>query len=343
MTRLAAALIAVGALIAVAARAQTPAPEPGYRLRQIAPGIYSGFGTGTVNAGSNAAVIVNADDVLVVDAHMTPDAARVLLRELRTITDKPVRFVVNTHFHYDHTNGNQVFAPMADIIGHEYTRKRLAGDILERGMFASLLAQQRDQHTPFAQQLREVKPTPPTVTLDDRMTLYRGGREIRLIYTGRGHTAGDVVVYLPKERILCSGDLLVNGVANLVDGFVNEWPDALEKLRPLDFDDVIPGHGEPFRDVDAALERAYRRTETWEKDPLRMARHALKVVLAFGLLALERMPLASLPAFVDATPLFRDFNARFFRKPAAELAEELVAELERAGAVRRENGELLPI
>ena len=66
--------------------------------------------------------------------------------------------------------------------------------------------------------------TPPNVTVDDRMTLYRGDREIRLLYLGRGHTAGDLVVYLPKERVLCSGDLLVNGLANLIDGFVDEWP-----------------------------------------------------------------------------------------------------------------------
>ena len=64
---------------------------------------------------------------------------------------------------------------------------------------------------------------------------------------GRGHTGGDVVVYLPKERVLCTGDLLVNQIANLVDGFVDQWPDTLEKLRPLDFTDVIPGHGEPFK------------------------------------------------------------------------------------------------
>src|SRR5205085_6312605 len=119
-------------------------------------------------------------------------------------TDKPVRFLVNTHFHYDHANGNQVFAPAADIIGHSYTRKRLTGDILQRGMFAELLAglprqiedakaraaaeadpaakarleqQARNQQT-FAQQITETKPTAPNITLDDRLTLFRGDREI---------------------------------------------------------------------------------------------------------------------------------------------------------------------
>jgi glyoxylase-like metal-dependent hydrolase (beta-lactamase superfamily II) len=99
----------------------------------------------------------------------------------------------------------------------------------------------------LSESLKPLKPTPPNVTVDDRLTLFRGDREIRLLYLGRGHTGGDLVVYLPKERVLCSGDLLVNGIANLVDGFVNEWPDALEKLKPLDFVDVIPGHGEPFK------------------------------------------------------------------------------------------------
>jgi glyoxylase-like metal-dependent hydrolase (beta-lactamase superfamily II) len=89
--------------------------------------------------------------------------------------------------------------------------------------------------------------TPPNVTLVDHMTLFRGDREIRLLYLGRGHTGGDLVVYLPKEKVLCSGDLLVHDVANLIDGYVNEWPDALEKLKPIDFVDVIPGHGDPFK------------------------------------------------------------------------------------------------
>jgi cyclase len=262
-------LVALGGL---AFHAQTPS-SAAYRFQQIAPGIYSAIGTGTVNVGSNSAVIVNRDDVLIVDSHISPESARVMLQELKTITDKPVRFLVNTHFHYDHTNGNQLFVPGVEIIGHEFTRRKLTGDVLQKGMFADLLRglprqlddlksraageqdaaakarldQQLRVQTAFAASLNDLKVTPPTVTLDDRMTLFRGDREIRLLYLGRGHTGGDVVVYLPKERVLCSGDLLVNGIANLIDGYVNEWPDALEKLRALDFDDVIPGHGEPFK------------------------------------------------------------------------------------------------
>src|SRR5262252_4678483 len=274
MTRMRMALLAAAVAAGGAAfHAQAPAPQAAYRFQQIVQGVYSAIGTGAMNVGSNSAVIVNRDDVLIVDSHISPESGRAMLQELKAITDKPVRFLINTHFHYDHVNGNQAFGPAVDIIGHEYTRRRLAGDVLEKGIFADLLKgmprqlddlraraaaeqdaavktrleQQVRVQTAFGTSLKELKVTPPTVTIDDRMTLYSGDREIRLLYLGRGHTAGDVVVYLPNERVLCSGDLLVNGVANLVDGFVDEWPDTLEKLRPLDFVDVIPGHGEPFK------------------------------------------------------------------------------------------------
>ncbi len=105
-----AALLAAVALGAMVFNAQTPAPEPAYKFTEIAPGVYSAIGTGGLIVGSNSAVIVNKDDVAIVDSHISPESARVMVRELKTITDKPVKFLVNTHFHYDHTNGNQVFA-----------------------------------------------------------------------------------------------------------------------------------------------------------------------------------------------------------------------------------------
>jgi cyclase len=262
---------ALAALGSLAFRAQAP-PAAAYRFRPIVPGVYSAIGTGAMNVGSNSAVIVNQDDVLIVDSHISPESGRAMMTELEAITDKPVRFLVNTHFHYDHVNGNQVFAPAAEIIGHTFTRQKLTGDILQRGMFADLrrslpsqlddlkarggteadeaakarLEQQLRVQTAFARSLDTLVVTPPTVTLDDRMTIFRGDREIRLLYLGRGHTGGDLVVYLPNEHVLCTGDLLVNGVPNLIDGFIQDWPETLEKLKPLDYTDVIPGHGEPF-------------------------------------------------------------------------------------------------
>src|SRR5471030_1562275 len=273
MTRIRLALVLAGiAVSALGFHAQVPAPAAAYKFTEIVPGVYSAIGTGAMNVGSNSAVIVNRDDVVIVDSHISPESGRAMLQELKAITDKPVRFLINTHFHYDHTSGNQAF-PYVDIIGHEFTRRKLTGDILEKGMFADLLKglpaqldgmkaraaaetdatakarldQQVRVQTAFASSLKELKIVPPTVTLVDHMTLFRGDREIRLLYLGHGHTGGDIVVYLPKEKVLCSGDLLVHDFANLIDGYVNEWPETLEKLRPIDFVDVIPGHGDPFK------------------------------------------------------------------------------------------------
>src|SRR5262245_19137404 len=125
-TRLMLLLVGIGvsAVVFSYAHAQNPSPQMAHRFQQIAPGVYGAVGTGTVSVVSNSCVIVNAEDVLIVDSHVSPEAARVLLREIKTITDKPVRFLVNTHFHYDHANGNQVFNAPIDIIGHEFTDRK---------------------------------------------------------------------------------------------------------------------------------------------------------------------------------------------------------------------------
>jgi len=80
------------------------------------------------------------------------------------------------------------------------------------------------------------------------MTLIRGDREIQIRFLGRAHTAGDVVVFLPKEKIVITGDMLTAALSNMSDGFVNEWPATLDELKKLDFDTVLPGHGEAFTD-----------------------------------------------------------------------------------------------
>jgi glyoxylase-like metal-dependent hydrolase (beta-lactamase superfamily II) len=223
--------------------------------------------------GCNATIIVNDEDVLVVDSHSTPAAAWALAEQLKTITDKPIRYVVNTHFHWDHAHGNQIYGPGVEIIGHDFTRRMLSAGESTRGrsyeMFVggipSQIAQLANQIDAMAEgapketlreQLRvqeqyraasaSVRVQPPTMTLTDSMTLHRGGREIQLLFLGRGHTGGDVVVYLPQERLVATGDLLTAGLSYLGDAYVTDWSGTLDRLRALDFDVVLPGHGEAF-------------------------------------------------------------------------------------------------
>jgi hypothetical protein len=117
---------------------------------------------------------------------------------------------------------------------------------------------------------------------------------------------------------------------------------TLEMIAGLDACCVIPGHGEPFSDVRGALERAFARTSAFEADPLRTARHVLKALFVFALLDRERMLLATVPDYLARVGVYRDFNARFFGLSPDALAEKLVAELERAGAVHRDDGWLKP-
>ena len=95
----------------------------------------------------------------------------------------------------------------------------------------------------------EIDPVPPTVTLNERMTLYRGDREIQILFLGRAHTGGDVMVYLPQDRLVFTGDVAFSGPSFLGDGYVDEWPETLEKLKALDFDVFVPGHGMPVTDL----------------------------------------------------------------------------------------------
>ena len=226
--------------IPFAAVAQTYPVTQGktYKFEKVADGVY--YATG--GSGSNNVVIVNDQDVLLVDDGTTPAAARAFLDDIKILTNKPVRYVVNTHFHYDHTDGNSVFGPGVDIIGHEFVRTAiLTFDVLHREPFQTSQAQMP------ADVRATIKPTAPNVTYSSRMVLNRG-REIQLLFLGRGHTAGDTVVFLPRERIVCTGDLMESRLAYMGDAYFDEWVATLGALKNLDFGLVLPGHGTPFSD-----------------------------------------------------------------------------------------------
>ena len=257
-------------------RAQTNGPvvSGAHRFEKVADGIYYATASGTMNVGANSPVIVNEDEALVVDSEITPAAARALMADLKAVTAKPIRYVVDSHYHYDHAFGNQVFTSDAQVIGHDNTWRRLSTDeSLRQYTFLNSvqpvparvealrqrIAQETDAQQKatlerqvvnslaYLEQVKEVKVTPPTVTFDQAMSLHRGGREIKIVYLGRGHTDTDVVVFLPKERIVCTGDLMESVVSYMGDSYPEEWIATLERLKALDFDTVMPGHGVVFK------------------------------------------------------------------------------------------------
>jgi len=286
-------LLAVCSLCAVRAQAQATSNSGSasgpitkgkvFNFEKITDGVYYATATGAMITGSNDVVIVNDNDVLLVDAGITPAVARALVQDVKLLTAKPIRWLVNTHFHYDHTDGNSIFGPEVQIIGHEYVRQAILNlDVLHREPFKTTQTNLPNQIESLKQQasaekdsqrratlqarlaateaeqrqFADIKPVPPTMTYTSSMTLNRGAREIKFLFLGRGHTPGDTVVFLPKERIVCTGDLMESQLAYMGDAIFDEWVTTLDALKKLDFDTVLPGHGVPFHEK--ALITAYQ-------------------------------------------------------------------------------------
>lgn len=251
-----------------------------YRFEELADGVFFATGTGVMTTMSNSMVIVNEDHAMLVDTSVTPAAARKLVSEIKEeITDKPIRYVFNSHYHFDHAHGNQIFDDDVEIIGHNYVRlQHLAKPLIQRTnrtfsaaippqieRLKEQIASESDATTRGQLEfdlrvtqahwnaLQETEIKAPNITYSDQMTLVKGGREVQLHFVGRGHTGGDTMVFLPEERIVFTGDFFqgspgAHRMPYMGDGFVNEWPASLENLKGLDFDLMVPGHGEPFRD-----------------------------------------------------------------------------------------------
>jgi len=247
-----------------------------FELQPVADGVYAAIATTQYKVNSNAAVILTNDGVVVVDSHSKPSAARALYHEIRGMTKNPVRKVINTHFHWDHWQGNQVYAaeyPGLEIIASEGTKENLtkaeAGvggvpfiekqlaalpkeiEKLKDDMTRTTNADQKarleanlQQAEAYLDELKTLKPTLPTKTLANTMTLHEQGREIQLLLLGSGHTNGDVYVYLPKEKVVATGDAVIDWMPFINDGYPEEWVQALTALEKVDFTQMILGHGE---------------------------------------------------------------------------------------------------
>ena len=232
---------------------------------ELAPGLYGYTAEGDPNSG----VVIGDKSVLVVDAQATPDMARDVIARIRTVTDKPVKHVVLSHYHAVRVLGASAYAD-AEIIASDVTHAL----IVERG--------QQDMDSEigrFPRLFRGRASIPgltwPHLVFYQRMRLFLGKREVQIIHIGRSHTAGDTVVWLPKERVLFSGDTVEYGATPYCgDAHFTDWPATLDAVRALGAEALVPGRGSSLKHK-AAVEEGIAGTASFTADLFAQVRHSV--------------------------------------------------------------------
>ena len=239
-----------------------------YNLQKLADGVYAAIHNDDGGyAICNAGIVDLGDKTIVIDPFISPTAARDLKKHAELLTGKPVSLVLNLDPHSDHTRGNQVFVPEADIIGTANARRFIAREFhkgveYEKEVSPKQLLKIQKQletasedekielkmwygyHKAKVESFPELVMTPPNITIIDTMTIYGSERNIVIIPTGIGHTIGDMVAYLPKENIIFMSDLLFNERHPYIgDGDPASWKKTLQKITLLKPEITIPGHG----------------------------------------------------------------------------------------------------
>lgn len=234
-----------------------------------------------VNA--NIVVIINADDVFVVDSGLLPSAGYLAIEKIKELTDKPVRYLVNTHWHGDHWQGNEAFVktyPDIQIISSTVGFNDISTDGVKDAtegfinMFSSGI-ERREKEYDLKQtadgkdlskealddiadrlkyykltvaELREMKIVLPNLLFDKKLVIKTPQREIQILHFGNANTPGDAIVYLPNDKVLISGDVVVYPTPYESGGFSDSWKSVFDQMATLDFDYLIPGHGEVLKD-----------------------------------------------------------------------------------------------
>jgi cyclase len=222
MSRTLIARMSAGALLLAGcwiAYTQNPGKPPDLTLNKIKDDLYEIEGD-----GGNVAVYVTNEGVILVDDKFEQDFENIMAK-VKSVTSQPVKYVVTTHHHSDHSGGNVKFLPLAEIISTANARANIVGH-KQPGAPADM--------------------TPARVVFTDECSVFLGGKEVRARYFGRGHTNGDAFVYFPAQRTIHTGDMMA-GTTPLIDypggGSLKAWAQTLDEALKLDFDTVIPGHG----------------------------------------------------------------------------------------------------
>jgi cyclase len=256
------------------AQAQT-APQTAtanlFDIEKVADGVFAALAKPAALTNCNAAIFVLSRDVLVVDAHSKPSAAASLIAQIKKeVTDKPVRYLVNTHFHWDHTQGDAAYKkanPQVEIIASDATKQLLTElqrdrlkeslasvpgliDAAKARLSKARNAQERDWASEQIRQLTayeaEMKSYPlelPTLTFSKSHLIKDASGDLELAFHGKAHTAGDIQVFSPAKRVVASGDAIIGFLPNINDGYPRPWPATIDSVAAWKFDSIIAGHG----------------------------------------------------------------------------------------------------
>ena len=212
------------------------------KLTKIAENVYAYVGTQNSSKnnsfGANAGVIIGKDGIVVVDTMISAKEAKRFIRDIRTISRKPIRYVVNTHYHFDHVFGNSEFAKLgAVVIAQENVKKAMENSAMET-------LKNIGEYGLTPKDMKGTTLAYPVLTYSDRMTIDIGGQQIELIHARQSHTNGDTLVYLPGKKVLFAGDILfTNYHPFLGEGNIEEWAKKLDDIKLMDIEKIIPGHG----------------------------------------------------------------------------------------------------
>lgn len=252
------------------AQAQT-APANLFDIEKVADGVFAALAKPAALTNCNAAIFVLSRDVLVVDAHSKPSAAAALIAQVKKeVTDKPVRYLVNTHFHWDHTQGDAAYKrtnPGVQIIASEITKQlmsQLQRDRLKESLDSvpglidgakerlsrAKTAQERDwaneqlrQLTAYQAEMNKYPLELPSVTFTKTHVIKDASGDLEIAFNGRAHTAGDIQVFSPAQKVIASGDAIIGFLPNLNDGYPKTWPATIDSVAAWNFDSIIAGHG----------------------------------------------------------------------------------------------------
>ncbi len=278
------------------------APGPKHRMTKITETVYRADAPGTPGINSTSWVFINDQDVLVTDSEGSPASARSLLAGVASVTDKPVRYLVDTHFHIDHAYGNAALPASVQIIGSGFTHRMLTGPEARQGVTfknfvdpmpgrietlkqqiaaeadpqrkATLQAQLAAQEATLAVYSGNFPLQAPNVTVNGSLSVWSGKKEFQIMWLGRAHTAGDLVVYVPSEKVAANGDILFKATVGWQgDAFPNDHPATLDALKKLDLELLLPGHGDHIQGR-AAIDTAITNMQNYLREEWRQASEA---------------------------------------------------------------------